>query len=98
MTARDLRRARLDESVRRERARRERGERERRISVGHYIATAGALGWLVVVPTLAGAWLGRKLDAAFGTGIMLSAALLSLGLAVGCALAWGMLRRAGGPP
>lgn len=57
------------------------------------IALAGAIGWLIVVPTLAGLFLGRWLDGILGTGITLAAALLVVGLAVGCAMAWNRIRR-----
>jgi ATP synthase protein I len=52
------------------------------------LAMIGALGWLVVTPTLAGVFLGRWLDRRFDTGILWSGALLTLGVAIGSALAW----------
>jgi len=82
----------LKESVARERKRRERGKRERRFVIGRYLATAGAIGWLVIVPTLLGAWAGRALDRWFDTGVVFSGAMLALGLALGCYLGWNILR------
>ena len=57
-------------------------------SLARNLAMIGALGWLVVTPTLAGAFLGRWLDRRFGSGIFWSGGLLVAGLALGCALAW----------
>lgn len=85
-------RSSLEESVARERKRRERGRRERRFVIGRYLAAAGAIGWLVIVPTLLGAWGGRALDRWLGTGIVFSGALLFLGLAMGCYMGWNVLR------
>jgi ATP synthase protein I len=48
----------------------------------------GALGWLVVIPTLVGILVGRWLDRLWETGIMWTAALLFVGLVAGCTLAW----------
>ena len=48
----------------------------------------GALGWLVVAPTVGGVFLGRWLDRRFDTGIFWTGALICVGLALGCALAW----------
>ncbi len=79
---------RLDETVRRERERRERWEREGERSIGQNLAMAGVLGWLIVAPTLAGIFAGRWLDHTFHTGIFWTGALLVLGLALGCTLAW----------
>lgn len=81
----------LDSSVRRERRRRQRGERGRRISIGRYLATVGSIGWLVVTPTILGAFVGRWLDEKYQTGITFSGALMFLGLILGCYLAWTVL-------
>lgn len=52
------------------------------------LATIGALGWLVITPTLAGVFLGRWLDRLFKAGIFWTGGLIVAGLAVGCWLAW----------
>ncbi len=52
------------------------------------LALVGTLGWLVVAPTLLGAFVGRFLDRLAHTGVTFTAALLGLGAVVGCALAW----------
>ena len=62
----------------------EEGER----SLWQNLAMVGALGWLIVTPTLLGVFLGRWLDGHFGTGILFSGALIFLGVALGCYLAW----------
>lgn len=57
-------------------------------SLAQNLAMIGALGWLVIAPTLAGVFLGRWLDRWFGAGILWTGALLMAGLALGCAIAW----------
>ena len=79
---------RLREAVRTRRERRERGAREGERSIGQNLAMIGALGWTVVLPTLAGIFIGRWLDREFAAGIFWTLGLLILGLAIGCALAW----------
>ena len=81
-------RERLDETVERRRERRARWEREGERSLAENLAMVGSLGWLVVVPALAGVFLGRWIDGRMSTGITFTAALLTLGLAAGCWLAW----------
>lgn len=78
----------LVESIRLSRDRRDRWLREGDMSVGRRLAQIGVLGWIIVVPMLAGLFLGRWLDAHFGTGIFWSAPLLMLGLAIGGWTAW----------
>ncbi len=88
----------LRRSIRTARHRRDRWRRDRETSIGHYLARTGAIGWLVVVPALLGALAGRWLDRELGTGITLTAALLVLGVVVGCAVAWHNLRDREGEP
>ncbi len=52
------------------------------------LAAVGVLGWIIVVPLLAGIALGRWIDRAWDTGITFTAALLLLGLVLGCWSAW----------
>jgi hypothetical protein len=49
------------------------------VSVGRRLAQIGVLGWIFVVPTLAGLFFGRWLDAKLSTGIFWSAPLMLLG-------------------
>ena len=53
----------------------------------------GALGWLIVVPTLIGVFIGRWLDRHFGMEIFWTTSLLFVGLVIGCYLAWGRVHR-----
>lgn len=63
---------------------REHGER----SLARNLAMIGALGWLVVTPTVGGLFLGRWLDRRFDAGIFWTGALIVAGLTLGCVLAW----------
>lgn len=68
---------------------REEGER----SLWQNISMTGALGWLIVTPTLLGVLAGRWLDNRFATGIFFSGALIFLGVVIGCYLAWQRVRK-----
>lgn len=57
-------------------------------SLARNLGMIGALGWLVIVPTLAGVFLGRWLDRRFDAGIFWTGALLFVGVALGCFTAW----------
>lgn len=61
-----------------------RGERP----LARNLAMIGALGWLIVAPTLVALFLGRWIDHRAGGGIFWTGALLMVGLAIGCWLAW----------
>jgi ATP synthase protein I len=57
-------------------------------SLWQNVSMIGALGWLIVTPTLLGVLIGRWLDMRFGTGIFWSGALIMIGAAFGGYLAW----------
>jgi ATP synthase protein I len=57
-------------------------------SVARRLAQIGVLGWIIVLPALGGVFLGRWLDRTLGTGLLLTAPLLMLGVGVGCWGAW----------
>lgn len=57
-------------------------------SLARNLAMIGALGWLVVTPTLAGVFLGRWLDRRLASGVFWTGAFIVAGLALGCWLAW----------
>ena len=78
----------LVKEIERERERRSRWEREGDMSVGRRLAQIGVLGWIFVIPTLAGLFLGRWLDSSLGTGIFWSAPLMIVGLCIGGWTAW----------
>ena len=52
------------------------------------LSMVGALGWLIVTPTLLGILVGRWLDHTFDTGVTFTGALIFVGVAAGAALAW----------
>jgi ATP synthase protein I len=79
---------RLNEAVRKRRERIERWKREGERSLGENLAMIGSLGWLVVVPTLIGIFVGRWMDRSFDSGIFWTLGLLVLGVAIGSFLAW----------
>jgi ATP synthase protein I len=78
----------LAEGVARRRDQRARWQREGERPLAQNLAMIGALGWLVVVPALAGIFLGQWLDRREGTGLTFTAALLVAGVVLGAALAW----------
>jgi ATP synthase protein I len=71
-----------------------RAERERRWAregerpLWRNLSMIGALGWLIVTPTLIGALLGRWLDETYGRGVFWTGSLIFAGAAVGFYLAW----------
>ncbi|OSQ35407.1 AtpZ/AtpI family protein [Thalassospira mesophila] len=70
------------------RDRRERWQREGDMSIGRRLAQIGVLGWIIVIPTLAGLFAGHWIDARHGTGIFWTGPFLVAGLAVGGWTAW----------
>jgi len=74
--------------VRRRVDRRKQWEREGDPTLARQFACVGVLGWLIVIPALLGAALGRWLDGIFASGIVFSAGLLFAGLALGCWSGW----------
>ncbi len=78
----------LIEPVRRHRRRREFWELHGERSLGRNLAMIGALGWLIVTPTLIGLFLGRWIDRSAESGVFWTVSLLFVGLCIGCWLAW----------
>jgi len=78
----------LEAAVRTRQARRERWQREGERSIGQNLAMIGALGWTIVLPTLAGIFVGRWLDGHLNMGVFWTLGLLLAGLTLGCTLAW----------
>jgi len=66
----------------------ERSRAARQLGFWQGLSLAGAVGWMVSLPAILGALLGRWLDSLLASGIAWTLGLLSLGLAVGCASAW----------
>jgi ATP synthase protein I len=46
------------------------------------------VGWPISLGALGGTWLGRLLDARFGTGARYTLILLTAGVLLGCFTAW----------
>jgi ATP synthase protein I len=83
----------LAQSVERHRQRRERWDRDGRHSFAQNLALVGSLGWSLVVPMLAGAFLGHLIDHRYQTGVFWSATSIFLGTAAGAYFVWERLRR-----
>ena len=75
------------------RERRDRWLREGDMSVGRRLAQIGVLGWIFVVPTLGGLFLGRWLDRWLASGIFWTAPLMVVGLCIGGWTAWKWMTR-----
>lgn len=73
-------------------ARRRRARAEPRSSLWTMAARVGAMGWLVVLPMVAGAGAGHLLDRRLGSGVTWALALMSLGLLAGGYGMWRSLR------
>jgi ATP synthase protein I len=78
----------MNEAVRLREQRRERWLQSGERPLWRNLSMIGALGWLIVTPTLLGTLIGRWLDLRFGTGILWSGALIILGVTLGGYLAW----------
>ena len=83
----------LAQRITRAEQRRERARRERRSSLWTQVARVGTLGWLIVLPIVAGALLGHLLDRRFDTGVTWALALMFVGLAGSAYLLWAELRK-----
>jgi ATP synthase protein I len=86
-----------DQLVKGVRLRSERHQRWRREgdpSVARRLAQIGVLGWIIVTPILIGIFIGRWLDRTFHSGLLWTAPLLMLGLALGCWSAWKWMKNA----
>lgn len=84
---------RLLHAVRQRRNRHRLWQRSGEPSFAGYLAQIGVLGWTIVLPTLAGLFLGRWIDRRLGTGIFWTGPLLLAGLAAGCWAAWRWMHR-----
>lgn len=84
----DKRRGRFLSQIRGRRRRREEHEEEGERSFWSGVATLGLVGWMVVIPTLIGIFIGRWLDERFGQGLFWTLTLMMIGLAAGCYNAW----------
>jgi ATP synthase protein I len=71
----------------------DRARRGRHLGFWQGLALAGAVGWMVSLPTALGAVAGHWLDGRRSTGVFWTLGLIGLGLAVGCASAWRHVQR-----
>ncbi|RUR28335.1 AtpZ/AtpI family protein [Vreelandella andesensis] len=78
----------LVSEARRRHQRHERWLREGDMSVGRRLAQIGVLGWIFIVPTLAGLFFGRWLDTQLTTGIFWTTPMMMLGICLGAWTAW----------
>jgi ATP synthase protein I len=78
----------MADAVRKQQGRRKRWLTDGEPSVMRFVGQIGVLGWIIVMPTLIGLFVGRWLDHKLGTGIFWSAPLLLLGVLVGYWSAW----------
>lgn len=85
---------RLQQAVRTRQRRREQGRRDSEPSLAQNLSLIGALGAMIVLPTLIGIFGGRWLDHHFHTGVFWTFGLLIAGLAIGCAGAWNRIYKA----
>lgn len=66
----------------------ERQQAARQVGFWQGLTVVGAVGWMVVLPAVGGAFLGRWLDEHYNSGVFWTLGLLTAGLAMGCASAW----------
>lgn len=78
----------LEDAVERRQSRRAKWEEEGERPLWKNLSMVGALGWLVVTPTLLGVFLGRWLDELLETGVTFSGALTFTGACLGFYFAW----------
>ena len=78
----------LTAAIARRREQRERWRKEGERPLAQNLALIGTLGWLLVIPTLLGTFLGRFLDRRLGGNVTFTAALMFLGVVAGSWLIW----------
>lgn len=86
-------RKKMDRAVRLREQRRKLWEEQGERSLWQNLSMIGALGWLIVTPTLLGVLIGRWLDGEFKTHIFFSGSFIFLGVAAGCYLAWQKVKK-----
>jgi ATP synthase protein I len=81
------------DAIRKRESRRARWEKEGERPLWKNLSMTGSLGWLIVLPTIAGVLLGRWLDGVFGTNVTFSGALTFAGAGLGLVLVWRRMNR-----
>lgn len=84
---------RLAEAARKAAARERELRQDPEPSLGKRLGQIGVLGWIIVLPALAGVFAGRWLDRTMHSGVFFSAPLVMLGAALGLWLAWKWMSR-----
>jgi ATP synthase protein I len=77
-------------------SRRLKAGREGKKGIWRYLSSAVSVGWLVVIPALGGAYLGRYLDNRFNTGGYWTLSLMVAGLVAGIFWVWYSVMRGDG--
>ena len=77
-----------DPFVREIRRQARRAQVSQRLTFWQGLGLIGSVGWMVALPTLIGAFLGRWIDARAGSGVFWTLSLLFVGLVAGCSGAW----------
>jgi ATP synthase protein I len=70
-----------------------RASRARHLTFWQGLGLVGSVGWMVAVPAVFGALIGRWLDARFGTNVFWTLSLLFLGVTLGSGSAWRQIKR-----
>ncbi len=84
---------RLAEAARRAAERERAGREVPEPSLGARLGQIGVMGWMIVLPMLGGALLGRWIDRSLGTRITFAAALIMIGAVLGARTAWRWIQR-----
>lgn len=71
----------------------ERAGRARQMTFWQGMGLVGSVGWMVALPAVGGALLGRWLDRRFGSGVFWTLSLLVAGVAIGCISTWRQIKR-----
>jgi len=56
------------------------------------LSVLGTIGWSISLPAVGGAWLGHRLDLRLESGVHFTLMLLAVGVCLGSAIAWSILR------
>ena len=56
------------------------------------LSVLGIVGWSISLPSVAGAWLGHRLDLHFESGVRFTLMLLAAGVIIGSVIAWRAVR------
>jgi len=83
----------LHETIKRSERRDRMAQSQKERTIGQNIALIGALGWLIVMPTVGGVFAGRWLDGQAGGGIFWTGSSIFVGASLGAWLAWQRMKK-----